>query len=141
MLTAIRIKNAKPKDPQYKLTDAHGLYLLVRPNGSKLWQYQYQIGNTRKTFSIGAWPDVSLADARAARMAGRNLVRQGIDPMDERRLAVEADVGKVTFGKIADEYVERLEAEGRATVTVEKNRWLLEDIAKSIHSTPIEPGR
>ncbi len=138
MLTAVKIKNAKPKDRQYKLADAQGLYLLVRPNGSKLWQYQYQIGNSRKTFSVGAWPDVSLAEARSARMAGRNLVRQGIDPMDKRKVAVEAETGKVTFGEIADEYIERMEAEGRAERTVRKNSWLLKDVGRSIRSTPIE---
>ncbi|MBN8242430.1 integrase arm-type DNA-binding domain-containing protein [Nitratireductor aquimarinus] len=138
MLTAVKIKNAKPKDRQYKLADAQGLYLLVRPNGSKLWQYQYQIGNSRKTFSVGAWPDVSLAEARSARMAGRNLVRQGIDPMHKRKVAVEAETGKVTFGEIADEYIERMEAEGRAERTVRKNSWLLKDVGRSIRSTPIE---
>ncbi len=58
--------------------------------------------------------------------------------MDKRKVAVEAEAGKVTFEEIADEYIERMEAEGRAERTVRKNSWLLKDVGRSIRSTPIE---
>ncbi|KMW72131.1 recombinase [Photorhabdus luminescens subsp. luminescens] len=43
-LTDTAIRNAKPLDRPYKLSDAQGLYLLIKPNGSKLWQLKYRFG-------------------------------------------------------------------------------------------------
>ena len=48
-LTALQVKSAKPKDKQDKLTDGEGLYLLVMPNGSKYWRYDYRYQDKRKT--------------------------------------------------------------------------------------------
>ena len=55
-LTDRQIKNAKPADKAYKLTDASGLYLQVTPAGGKLWRFDYAIVNKRKTLSIGKYP-------------------------------------------------------------------------------------
>lgn len=59
-LTDAQIKNAKPSDKQYKLTDGQGMYLLVRPNGSKLWRLEYKLNNKRNTHAIGMYPAVKL---------------------------------------------------------------------------------
>ena len=63
-LTALQIKSAKSKGRQGKLTDGGGLYLLVMPNGSKYWRYDYRYLDKRKTLPLGVYPDVSLSDAR-----------------------------------------------------------------------------
>jgi len=76
-LTNTQIKNAKPKDKQYKLSDQGGLYLLVRPNGSKAWKYDYRLNNKRLTHTIDTYPDTSLAAAREAHTAARCLVKAG----------------------------------------------------------------
>jgi len=55
-LTDRQIKNAKPADKAYKLTDGSGLYLQVTPAGGKLWRFDYAIANKRKTLSIGKYP-------------------------------------------------------------------------------------
>ncbi|RVT71572.1 DUF4102 domain-containing protein, partial [Agrobacterium sp. CNPSo 2736] len=60
-LSDLKCRNAKPAPKDYKLTDAGRLYLLVRPNGSKLWRLNYQFSGKQKTLSIGAYPAVSLA--------------------------------------------------------------------------------
>jgi hypothetical protein len=60
-------KAAKPKEKQYKLFDGGGLFLLIRTNGSKLWQMKYRFYNKEKTLSFGAYPIVTLADAKQAR--------------------------------------------------------------------------
>lgn len=49
-LTDTAIRNAKPLDKPYKLSDAQGLYLLIKPNGSKLWQLKYRFGG-----KAGVW--------------------------------------------------------------------------------------
>jgi len=79
-LTNTQIKNAKPKDKQYKLSDQGGLYLLVRSNGSKVWKYDYRLNDKRLTHTIGTYPDTSLAEAREAHTAARRLVKIGSNP-------------------------------------------------------------
>ena len=85
MLTAVQIKSAKPKDRAYKLADSGGLFLLVRPNGSKLWRYKFRIGGVEGTHTFGSFPEVGLAEAREAHTEARKLVAQGINPVHTRR--------------------------------------------------------
>jgi hypothetical protein len=53
------------------------LYLFVKPNGSKSWRMDYRFLGKRKTLSIGTYPVVTLADARARREASKALLAQG----------------------------------------------------------------
>jgi len=82
--------NAKPETKQYKKFDGGGLYLLVRTNGSKLWQMKYRYLGKEKTLSIGQFPAVSLADARKAREAAKVLLASTppIDPIGKRPMRV-----------------------------------------------------
>jgi integrase len=75
-----QIKNAKPKDKPYKLSDQGGLYLFVKANGSKSWRYDYKLNNKRTTHTIGTYPETSLAEAREAHIAARKLVQSGASP-------------------------------------------------------------
>jgi integrase len=85
MLTVTAIQKAKPTDKQYRLADERGLVLLVRPNGSKLWQLRYRHDGKEKTASLGQFPDVSLSDARTKRDEQRKLVAAGSDPVAVKR--------------------------------------------------------
>lgn len=60
-LSDLRIRNAAPKDKAYKLTDGRGLYLLVQPNGSKLWRMKYSFMGREKSLAFGRYPEVGLA--------------------------------------------------------------------------------
>jgi len=73
-LTDVKIRQTKASDKPRKLADGNGLYLEVRPNGSKLWRYRYRIVGKENVFAIGAYPGVSLLDARRARDEARDLV-------------------------------------------------------------------
>ncbi len=55
MLTDTQARNAKPAVKPYKLSDAQGLYLFVRPTGSKQWRFDYAFNARRKTLTIGAF--------------------------------------------------------------------------------------
>lgn len=79
-LTVVEIKNAKPKEKPYKMADEKGLYLLVNPNGSKLWKFKYRFSGVEKKLSFGAFPDVSLSAARDARDEARRQLTNTIDP-------------------------------------------------------------
>ena len=104
-LTHIQIMNAKPQKKDYKLADFDALYLIVRPNGSKLWRMNYRHLGRQKTLYFGAWPEVGLAAARQRRDEARKQMTNGIDPAAEKRTIslarkVAADN---TFKTIAEE--------------------------------------
>ena len=80
MLTHVAIANAKPAAKPYNRTDGAVLVVTVKTNGSKLWRFRYRIQKRQKTLHFGRWPDVSLADARAAREDARRQVASGLDP-------------------------------------------------------------
>lgn len=80
-LTDTAVKKAKPGPKPVKLTDGKGLYLLVNPGGSKLWRYKYRVLGKEKILSLGAYPDVSLAQAREGVDKARKLLAAGADPM------------------------------------------------------------
>ena len=83
-LTALSVKNAKAKNKPYKLADEKGLYLVVTPNGSKLWRFDYRYGEKRRTLALGKWDDVELAQARERRDAARKQLAEDRDPGDKQ---------------------------------------------------------
>lgn len=85
-LTNTACQNAKPKEKPYKLADSGGLYLLVKPNGSKLWRFKYRFMRTEKLLAIGAFPLISLKDARETRDNAKRLLAQTppVDPMNDK---------------------------------------------------------
>jgi hypothetical protein len=66
-LTENQAKNAKARERAYKLADGEGLFLLVRPNGTKLWRLKYRYGGKEKLLSFGACPSLGIAAAREKR--------------------------------------------------------------------------
>jgi len=118
-LTDVKIRQAKPGDTPIKLTDSGGLFLEVRPNGSKLWRYRYRLAGKENTFAIGAYPDVSLSDARAERDEAKALVKAGRHPSHVRQTekAKQLAENKNTFKAVAEEWIDE-----RLTKRTEKYR-------------------
>lgn len=85
-LTNTEIEKAKPQASKYSLPDGQGLFLLIMPNGSKLWRFNYYkpITKKRTEMSFGAFPQISLANARQMREESRALLSKGIDPQKQR---------------------------------------------------------
>lgn len=139
MLTVLTIENAKARDKPYKLSDGNGLHLLVEINGSKLWRFRYRFNQKEKMLSFGPFPDVSLAKARIKRDDARALLRGGIDPAAQKRADKLAAARNATntFKSVADEYLEHLKDNKRAVTTMEKNAWMLHDLAKRLHDRAI----
>jgi integrase len=88
-LTDTAIRNAKPSEKPVKMADSGGLYLLLRPNGSRWWRLDYRYYGKRKTLSMGVYPDVGLKDARNKRDEARKLLASDVDP-GENRKAIKA---------------------------------------------------
>lgn len=138
-LTDTAIRLAKAGESDRKLADEKGLYLLVTTTGSKLWRLKYRIGGKEKKLALGSYPEVGLKDARAKRDEARKAAQAGSDPALAKREARIAQRGATanTFAAIAEEYIDKLEAEGRAEVTVAKTRWLLSKLSPSLGTRPI----
>ena len=85
-LTSTSVSNAKPKANEYNMADGQGLYLRVKPSGSKSWIYNYQSPYRRKrrNISLGQFPAVSLSQARSQRTHCRELLAQNTDPKEDR---------------------------------------------------------
>jgi integrase len=110
MLTDAAIKRLKPppvdqKTPD-KYTDAHGLQLHVFSTGRMTWIYAYRTDGKQRSYTIGKYPTVSLADARRARDAARQLIEQGIDPNQTKRQAKREENREHTFEVIARRWLE-----------------------------------
>lgn len=79
-ITDTAVKNAKPKDKTYKLSDSGGLYLLIKPTGYKTWKYDFRLDGIRGSYTIGKYPDISLKAAREEHRKARELVAKGSNP-------------------------------------------------------------
>ena len=121
MLTEAKIRALKPRARLYRVADAGGLCIEIPPNGSRLWRFRYRFDSNARMLSFGAWPAVSLAQARERRDEARKLLAQGIDPSAARKAAKDADA--LTFEAIAREWLARQDL---APATANKHRWLLE---------------
>lgn len=88
-LNNTKIDKAKPQQKEFTLSDGKGLYLLIKPNGAKLWRFNYYKPFTqpkkRALIGIGKYPDISLQQARAIREEYLSLLAQNIDPATYRR--------------------------------------------------------
>ncbi len=84
-LTNLEIQQAKRKEQSYRLKDGGGLYVWVTDAGGKLWRWDYRMDNRQKTMTLGSYPDVKPAEARARHQAARKLRASGVDPMEQRK--------------------------------------------------------
>jgi len=85
-LSATGVRQAKSQAKPTKMPDGGGLYLLVHPNRSKYWRYDYRFAGKRKTLALGVYPDISLADARKLHQTARETLAKGTDPGEAKRL-------------------------------------------------------
>lgn len=139
-LVAITIKQAKPLDKDYKLSDGKGLHLLVKKNGGKYWRQAYRFAGKQKTLALGVYPKVSLAEARERSTEAHKQLRNGIDPNEAKRTQKIRDVeaGANTFGDIAEEWY-AIQLPHWAEKTSKKRRALLDkDIIPYIGKRPIK---
>ena len=97
-LTALQVK-ALSEPGRY--SDGSTLYLRIAPGGSKQWVQRIAVNGRRRDLGLGAWPVVSLAEARRKAMDNRKLVADGGDPLAEKRRA-----GVPTFEQAAREVYE-----------------------------------
>jgi integrase len=136
-LSETAIKNAKPAAKQVKLVDGDGLYLLVRPNGSKWWRFDYyRPTEGRNTLSFGVYPEVPLSLARKRRGVARELVAAGVDPGSKRR--AEKEAVSDSFEAVAREWFAQQEKKWAASHSSKVIDRLERDLLPWLGSRPIK---
>lgn len=138
-LTDTFVKNSRPAQSPKKYSDAGGLHLLVTPQGSRLWRWSYRCQGKQKTMALGAYPTISLADARKRRDEGKKQLAMGQDPSEQLKIdRINRKNGEAaTFGAIADQLLGKAQREGRADATLAKKTWLLSLARPDIGQRPI----
>lgn len=138
-LNAAWIARAKPKEKPYKLSDRDGLYLFVKPSGSRYWRMNYRFGGAQRTISFGRYPELTLAEARESVLEARKLLGKGIDPVDHAKLERIADTmaAASSFKAVADEWLEKARLEQRAAMTIKKYEWQLGLVMPTLGKRPI----
>lgn len=116
MLTALEVRQAKSKKKPYKLTDSHGLYLHVMPNGTKAWRYRYRFAGKESSYTLGTYPNVSLEQARLSRGNARVILKEGKNPTLQRKQDKQARLKAIeddmkghsnSFEAVAMEWIEQ----------------------------------
>src|SRR4051794_8464892 len=115
-LTDATVRSLNPADRTYRRWDDQGLYVEVVPTGSKLWRYKYRYGGKEKRLALGRYPEVKLSIARRDRDIARLQLKNGLDPLLERKRAkASRHAGTVnTFSSVAEEFIRKREKEGLA---------------------------
>jgi hypothetical protein len=140
-LSDVTCRTAKADARPQKLSDGGGLQLWVQPNGAKLWRFAYRFGRKQKLLALGAYPLVTLANARIARDAAKRQLIDLVDPSAARKeQRAEQRANHQTFRLIASEFIEKLREEKRTEKTLAKNVWLLDFAYQTIGDRPLRPS-
>lgn len=156
-LSDTRIRNTKPADNPIKLTDGGGLFLLINPNGSRLWRYRYRLNGKENVFALGEYGNApngespeakalrvaggtfTLAEAREAQVKARSLVKAGQHPSaaraEARRIARSARA--TTLEGVSREWLTRAGVKWKPETLRQRERLLESDIFPEIGKRPI----
>jgi integrase len=124
-LTNVAVRNAKPAEKQYKLTDGRGMYLLIRPSGGRYWRLDYRYGGKRRTLALGTFPAVSLKEARRRCDEARQSLADGVDPLAIKQAAKRPN--EDSFEALAREW------HGK-----QKARWTEDHARRVLHSLEVD---
>lgn len=100
-LTSAKIRTLKPSDKPFKVSDSHGLYLLVKPGGSRHWYLKYRISGKESRIALGAYPAISQSDARQQREGIRKMLALNINPVQQRAAVRGSRTPEKVFKNVA----------------------------------------
>jgi len=114
MLSEVAVRQAKPKDKDYKLSDSEGLYLYVTKTGKRSWRLKYRFAGKERRLVFGAYPEVSLKEAREKKVEARKLLAEGRDP------GIEAKKEAIGRSRAA---ANTFEVMARSWFALQEDRW------------------
>lgn len=139
MLTDTKLRTLKPRAAAYRLAEANGLCIEVRPSGAKVWRYRYRYAGKPSIITLAEYPGMGLADARAERDRLRALVKGGGNPAHAAKIerAAMVERAETTFGAVAAELLTKRAREGLSPGSVNRERRLIEKDMAAIGGMPI----
>jgi len=141
-LNNTKIKQAKPKDKEYNLSDGDGLMLRVKPNGSKLWLFNYYrpFSKKRANIGFGQFPEVTLAEARNKRAEARALISKDIDPKTHKEELnhQQKEALENTFGVLAEKWLELKKQQVKPETAEKAYQSLTKHILPSLQKVPVQ---
>jgi len=140
MLTDTACKKARALEKSYKLADSQGLYLYVTPTGYKSWRWKYRFAGKEKRLVFGAYPELTLAEARGMREDAARQVRAGIDPSVEKRQRFAAHLARAgsTFETVANDWYASQERTWSPRYAKIVRRSLDKDVFPKLGNLPID---
>ena len=141
-LTDTAVRQAKPRDKDFTLSDLDGLSLFVAANGKKSWHFRFSWHGKQPRISLGTYPEITLREARELRDQARALVAKGIDPRLERKQARHAAGAEVenTFEVVANKWYDFKSPRLVAAVkggAAQSRRYLDKDLIPMLGKIPI----
>lgn len=140
-LTDTKIKSLKPKGKAYNVADSDGLYIEVRPSGSKFWRYRFWLSSSKDgRYTIGEYPFVSLSEARKERDWAKSIARKGLNPTTEKKNQqhqIELE-SKNTFMFIAEEWMEKKSITWKVGTKKQVREYLERDCFPAFGHKPIK---
>ena len=141
-LTDKQIKNIKPKEKDFKLSDGGGLYLLVTLSGGKHWKLKYYFDGKEKKLSLGTYPNITLLQARKLRDTYKSEIANGINPQAQKQIKkelqkIESDINLNTFEKLSREYLTKVKQDISEHHYIRTLKAFERDCFKLIGSKPI----
>jgi hypothetical protein len=139
-LTATGVNKSKPEDKVYRISDGGGLFLEVRPNGSKYWRYNYRFFKKQKTLAIGVYPVVALARAREIHLEATKLLSEGVDPNSHKKALKAAEQFKAnnSFKAVAEAWCLHHLSDKSESYKVRSHRILKNDLYPAIGAIAID---
>uniref|UniRef100_UPI004048D4F0 tyrosine-type recombinase/integrase n=1 Tax=Aliarcobacter sp. TaxID=2321116 RepID=UPI004048D4F0 len=137
-LTTTDVKNFKAEAKMYKKPDGKDLWLIIKPNGSKSWRFDFRYGDKRLSMSFGVYPEVGLKEAREKREEARKLLANNINPISEKRIKKASE--SLTLGNVIDEWIE-LRKKSSSDATIMQNIRILKNIKDWLGTVAIKDIR
>jgi integrase len=137
-LTTTDVKNFKAEAKMYKKPDGKDLWLIIKPNGSKSWRFDFRYGDKRLSMLFGVYPEVGLKEAREKREQARKLLANNINPISEKRIKKASE--SLTLGNVIDEWIE-LRKKSSSDATIMQNIRILKNIKDWLGTVAIKDIR
>ena len=138
MLTDAQVRKIKPLEKKAKYSDEKGMYLEVTPSGGMHWRMKFRFNGKENIFSIGTYPEISLAQARRARDEARIQLYNNIDPNALKMQRLQQTDESILFKSLAMEWMADRKAVIKETTYLRDLSVFEKDLFPALGDMPID---